>query len=152
MFFSVWLTLLYMTASRSIHISANDSFISYITQWYSLVYMDHIFFIHSSFNGYLDCFHVLAIVNSAAWTLGCTYPFRSCFSPDICPGVRLQDHMVALFLVFLWNLHTVLHSDCTNLHFQSPSLLDWKAHIVHLLPAKYTGCKTDSVPVNQVFC
>ena len=63
--------------------------------------MDHIFFIHSSFNGYLDCFHVLAIVNSAAWTLGCTYPFRSCFSPDICPGVGLLDHQATLLLGFV---------------------------------------------------
>ena len=31
-----------------------------------LVYIHHIFFIHSSVNGYLGCFHVLAIVNSAA--------------------------------------------------------------------------------------
>ena len=28
------------------------------------------------------------------------YPFELWFSPDICPGVGLLDHMVALFLVF----------------------------------------------------
>ena len=38
------------------------------------------------------------------------------FCLDICPGVELLDHMVALFLVFLGNFHTVLHSDCTHLH------------------------------------
>ena len=27
------------------------------------------------------------------------HPF-GCFSPDVCPGVGLQGHMVALFLVF----------------------------------------------------
>ena len=35
------------------------------------------------------------------WTLRCMYIFRSCFSLDICPGVGLQGHMVALFLGFL---------------------------------------------------
>ena len=48
------------------------------------------------------------------WTLRYKYPFRPCSSPDICPAVGLQDHMVALFLVFLRNLRTILHSGYTN--------------------------------------
>ena len=32
---------------------------------YPIVYMYHIFFIHSSIDGYLGCFHVLAIANNA---------------------------------------------------------------------------------------
>ena len=32
--------------------------------------MYHIFFTHSSVSGHLDCFHVLAIVSSAAVTIG----------------------------------------------------------------------------------
>ena len=30
----------------------------------------HIFFLHSSVNGYLDCLHVLAIINSPAMNIG----------------------------------------------------------------------------------
>ena len=61
--------------------------------------MCHIF-IHSSVDGYLGCFHVLVIVNSAAMnTGGCMYLFKLEFSMDICPGVGVLDHVVAQFLV-----------------------------------------------------
>ena len=37
-----------------------------MAEQYSIVYMNHMFFIHSSLSGHLGCFHVLAVVYSSA--------------------------------------------------------------------------------------
>ena len=71
-------------------------------------------FFHSSVCGNLGC-HVLSIVNGAEWTLGCMCPFELWFSQGICPVVGFLGHMVVLFLVFLRNLHTTLHSTYISL-------------------------------------
>ena len=45
-------------------------------------------------------FQVLAIINTAAMNTGVYVSFGIWFSPDIGPEMGLQDHRVALFLVF----------------------------------------------------
>ena len=57
-------------------------------------------FIHSSVHGHLCCFQVLAIVNSTAVNIGVHVSFQIMVFSNICPGVRLLDHMVVLFLIF----------------------------------------------------
>ena len=66
-----------MIISRSIHVAANGiiSFFS-VAEYYSIVYMYHSFFIHSSVSGRLGCFHVLAIINSVAVNIGVTASFQ----------------------------------------------------------------------------
>ena len=49
--------------STSLQMTQCHSF--FITEQYSIEYMYHNFFIHSSVDGHLCCFHVLAIVNNS---------------------------------------------------------------------------------------
>ena len=62
--------------------------------------MWHIFFIHSSVDGHLRCFSVLAVVNSVAVNTGVHVPFRIRVLQDMCPGEKLPDHGIALSSVF----------------------------------------------------
>ena len=90
LFFSFWLTLLCMTVSRSIHVSTNDP-------KYSIVYMYHIFFIHSSVDGHLGC--LLAIVSSQRWCFLTTKFF--CFRCFFAQSFNQQPRENAWNSVFL---------------------------------------------------
>ena len=61
--------------------------------------MYHTFFSHSSVDGHLSCFHVLAVLKVLQWIFWCMYLFELWFSLGICPGVGLLGHVVVLFLV-----------------------------------------------------
>ena len=65
-----------------------------------MVYIYHNFFINSSVDGHLGCFHVLAIIKSVAMNIGIHVFFQFWVPQGICLGVGLLGHMVVLFLVF----------------------------------------------------
>ena len=57
----------------------------YKIEKYSIVYIDHNFFIDSSVDGHLGCFHVLAIVNSASMNNGIHVSFSILVSSGYMP-------------------------------------------------------------------
>ena len=60
-----------MVGSRFIHLIRTDSnAFLFMAEYYSIVYMYHNFFIHSSVDGHLGYFCVQAIVNSTAMNNG----------------------------------------------------------------------------------
>ena len=81
-----------------------------------MVYMYHSFLIHSSADGHLGCFHVLAIINSAALKIGVHMSFSILVSLEYIPSSRIAGPCGSFIPSFLRNLLTILHSGCISLH------------------------------------
>ena len=106
--------------------------------------------IHSSVDGRLGCFRVLAIVNSAAMDTEVHVSFQiMLFSQYMLKSGISGSYSSTAFSLFLRNLHTVLHGGYTNLHSHqhcrgiplSPQPLEHLLFVDFLMIAILTGVR-----------
>ena len=77
--------------------------------------MDHICFMHSSVDGHLGRFRVLAIVKSAAGNMQvCVFFSRKVLAADV-PKSGIAGAYGGSVFSFLRGRHTVFRSGCTNI-------------------------------------
>ena len=97
--------------------------------------MYHILFIHSSVDGYLGCFHVLAIVNSTVMNTGLHVSFSVLLSSGYMPSSGIAGSYGGFIPSFFKESCNVLHSGAYQFAFyQQCRRVPFSSHpLQHLL-------------------